>query len=362
MKGVTGIGGAFFKAKDPEKWKDWYANHLGLEFINTTANLVGFMMRKATRSSCGSLTTTNSNLKLPTVLRHDIIHEEIMCAGKFIRRFVTLFVSVLGCSLLFSPASTGVQNFNNSKNGMKLGNFAEFSLSVKDVKAAQKFYESLDFKTTKAASADYPTAAVTDGNVVLALHQAEFKSPTMTYFGSRVEACLDALKAGGIDVKILKKENDKAAEVEFADMNGQRVVLKTQAREQREGVGFEMMTPEGPKGKEKHYSKCGIFGEFSIPVKDRAASAAFWQKRGFQKMFESDAPYPWGIYSDGVTVLGIHQTSEFKESALSFFSKDSKDRIAALKKEGFQFLVDLDPTNSVLKSPDGQMIFVFNLP
>jgi hypothetical protein len=161
-------------------------------------------------------------LKLPMVLRRDIIHEAIMCAGKFIRRFVALFVSVLGCSLLFSPAPTVAQNSNNSKNGMKLGNFAEFSLSVKDIKAAQKFYESLDFKTTKAAPADHPTAAVTDGNVVLSLHQTEFKSPTIVYFGSQVEICLDALKISGIDVKILKKENGKAAEVEFADMNDPR--------------------------------------------------------------------------------------------------------------------------------------------
>jgi hypothetical protein len=135
-----------------------------------------------------------------------------------------------------------------------------------------------------------------------------------------------------------------------------------QAPEQREGVSFEMMTPAGPTGKGKHYSKCGMFGEFSIAVKDRAASAAFWQMLGFQNLHESDAPYPWGIYSDGVTVLGIHQTTEFKETALSFFSKDTKARITALKREGFQFLVDLDPTNSVLKSPDGQMIFIFNLP
>ncbi len=285
-----------------------------------------------------------------------------MCAGKFIRRFVALFVSVLGCSLLFAQASTVAQNSNNSKNGMKLGNFAEFSLSVKDIKAAQKFYESLDFKTTKATPADYPTAAVTDGSVVLALHQAEFKSPTITYFGSAVAGCLRTLQENNIDAKVLKRKDGKAAEIEFADINGQRVVLKAQAPEQREGVSFEMMTPAGPKGKEKHYSKCGMFGEFSIAVKDRAASAAFWQKLGFQNLHESDAPYPWGIYSDGVTVLGIHQTTEFKETALAFFSKDSKDRIVALKKEGFQFLVDLDPTNSVLKSPDGQMIFIFNLP
>jgi predicted enzyme related to lactoylglutathione lyase len=31
MKKVTGIGGVFFKCKDPEKVKDWYNKHLGLE-------------------------------------------------------------------------------------------------------------------------------------------------------------------------------------------------------------------------------------------------------------------------------------------------------------------------------------------
>lgn len=30
MKKVTGIGGIFFKCKDPEKMKDWYQTHLGL--------------------------------------------------------------------------------------------------------------------------------------------------------------------------------------------------------------------------------------------------------------------------------------------------------------------------------------------
>jgi catechol 2,3-dioxygenase-like lactoylglutathione lyase family enzyme len=30
MKKVTGIGGIFFKCKDPAKMRDWYKNHLGL--------------------------------------------------------------------------------------------------------------------------------------------------------------------------------------------------------------------------------------------------------------------------------------------------------------------------------------------
>jgi predicted enzyme related to lactoylglutathione lyase len=31
MKRVTGIGGIFFKCKDPEKIKEWYKTHLGLD-------------------------------------------------------------------------------------------------------------------------------------------------------------------------------------------------------------------------------------------------------------------------------------------------------------------------------------------
>lgn len=31
MKRVTGIGGIFFKSKDPEQLRDWYRKHLGIE-------------------------------------------------------------------------------------------------------------------------------------------------------------------------------------------------------------------------------------------------------------------------------------------------------------------------------------------
>ena len=31
MKRVTGIGGIFFKSKDPDKLREWYRTHLGIE-------------------------------------------------------------------------------------------------------------------------------------------------------------------------------------------------------------------------------------------------------------------------------------------------------------------------------------------
>ena len=30
MKRATSLGGIFFKCKDPDKMKEWYSNHLGL--------------------------------------------------------------------------------------------------------------------------------------------------------------------------------------------------------------------------------------------------------------------------------------------------------------------------------------------
>ena len=38
MKKVTGIGGIFFKCKDPKKVKEWYQKHLGLNTNDYGAN------------------------------------------------------------------------------------------------------------------------------------------------------------------------------------------------------------------------------------------------------------------------------------------------------------------------------------
>lgn len=44
MKKVTGIGGIFFKCKDPNQMKDWYKTHLGLD---TNQYCVSFEWRHA---------------------------------------------------------------------------------------------------------------------------------------------------------------------------------------------------------------------------------------------------------------------------------------------------------------------------
>lgn len=46
MKRVIGIGGVFFKSKDPKKIKEWYGKHLGIEDVGGYGST--FEWRKAT--------------------------------------------------------------------------------------------------------------------------------------------------------------------------------------------------------------------------------------------------------------------------------------------------------------------------
>lgn len=48
MKKVTGIGGIFFKCKDPNKMREWYKTHLGL---NTNPYGANFEWREASDST-----------------------------------------------------------------------------------------------------------------------------------------------------------------------------------------------------------------------------------------------------------------------------------------------------------------------
>ena len=54
MKKITGIGGIFFKCKDPNKMKEWYKTHLGMDTNEYGAN---FEWRQADDASKTGSTT-----------------------------------------------------------------------------------------------------------------------------------------------------------------------------------------------------------------------------------------------------------------------------------------------------------------
>src|SRR6185369_3191440 len=86
---------------------------------------------------------------------------------------------------------------------------------------------------------------------------------------------------------------------------------------------------------EKYPNKvCGLYGEFAHPVADIRQSIEFWKLLGFDVISEFTSPYSWAIMSDGLSVVGLHQTTHFTTPAITFFAADMRHKIRKLKEKG----------------------------
>lgn len=123
------------------------------------------------------------------------------------------------------------------------------------------------------------------------------------------------------------------------------------------------MKPQDFENEEKFPNKqCGAFGEFAHPVKDIKASTAFWKKLGFKSSAEMNAPYPHIILSDGLMIIGLHQTDHFNYAAVTYFSINTSEKIKKLKANGLTNLIPvMGENNVVLKTYEAQHFFIFSL-
>jgi hypothetical protein len=228
---------------------------------------------------------------------------------------------------------------------MRLGESCEISVSVDDVPAAAGFYAKLGYREIGTTPAG-PGLALFDGKVRLGLYTQSIPSPTLTYFTEDLPRTVRELAALGESACIL----GAAAGAELAVRDGLTVRL-VEVLEAPEPTTGDFPFP------------LGEFGELALPVGDLRASAAYWSRLGFRKAagdddLRTDNPEPWGIYSDGVMMIGLHQTADFQGPHLTYFSADSAARIAALTQQGLA-VEETDSANAAFTAPGGVRIFVF---
>lgn len=223
---------------------------------------------------------------------------------------------------------------------MALGTYVELIVAVEDTTAARAFYEQLGFRPV----AD---AVVTDGSYNLRLQAGDFASPTLHYAG----VDLAALRASGL---ALTEAGEGQARL--TSPNGVPILLSA--------AESPVPMPPGDVRSRTPLSQLGIFGEFSIGVADLASARAFWEQLGFAAPETYSEPYPWGIFSDDVFVVGLHQYSAAmqldpdnpisRKPHLTYFATDMADRIADLRARGVP-LVDL-PSEEPGPSGNARMI------
>lgn len=104
-----------------------------------------------------------------------------------------------------------------------------------------------------------------------------------------------------------------------------------------------------------------MFGELAIPVNNLDSSILFWEKLGFKSLSKKSSSYPWAILSDGLAIVGLHQTINFDSPTITYFASDMKNKIDKLKQSGLRNFFENGEGNIVLTTPEKQKINLFKL-
>jgi len=226
---------------------------------------------------------------------------------------------------------------------VKLGTYVEIKLKTKNIDQSMSFYEYLGFRKIG-------DDVMTDGSINIRLSDENFTNPTLSYMGTK-DDMVQAI------FKNQKQSANKVQNAEFKSLNGLTVSIN------RDKSKVKM--PAGTPVTRTPISRLGKFGEFSIPVKNVAQGIMFWAKLGFEPLHIAKIPYPYSIMSDGLIVIGLHQSGDFNDFTFTYFATDMQQRVADLADEGLEMKPmksDIDATiyeNAWFLTPEDQQFFLF---
>ena len=150
-----------------------------------------------------------------------------------------------------------------------LGRFLELSVWSRDIAASVAFWEALGFEHGVVGDTwKHRYAVLSDGSLVLGLHEYEFPSPSLTWVRPGLAELLLEFTALGIHFDFAKTAPDQFNEAGFRDPAGQVVTL------------LEARTWSADFGHEWAPSLLGHFVAYRYPARDPAATVAYWERLG----------------------------------------------------------------------------------
>ncbi len=204
-----------------------------------------------------------------------------------------------------------------------LGRFLEFSIATPDIRASLSFYGKLGFSQAEVGEAwTHPYAVVSDGRIVLGLHQsAEFVS-SLTFVKPDLLKHLGNLEKLALTFEFQRLGNDVFNEVGWCDPAGHLIRL------------VEARTFSPPERPPKARSSCGYFLEIALPAAARDAAKAHWENLGFVGMDDDECVLPHVSCTSDTIDVGFYDPTQLREPTLWFEVDDYRATLAALETLG----------------------------
>jgi catechol 2,3-dioxygenase-like lactoylglutathione lyase family enzyme len=246
-----------------------------------------------------------------------------------------------------------------------LGDISALTITTPDLETSLKYYQKLGFKEVMRMDFPFPWIQVTDDALLIMLRKADESYLALTYYSANAENIAADIESRGIQFTSKPKAGDMIKRYVFQSLDGLNISLVAIPDGFSKPVGKTMLTMDQQDYfKPETYTNktAGMFGELAHPVADLNESISFWEKIGFKPISKFASPYPWAILSDGLAIVGLHQTTQYTYPAITFFASDMKDKIEKLKTQGLENFKEMGgPSNIVLTTPEQQHIFLFKL-
>jgi catechol 2,3-dioxygenase-like lactoylglutathione lyase family enzyme len=245
-----------------------------------------------------------------------------------------------------------------------LGDVNAITIATPDLEKSFEFYKQLGFSELFRTDFPFPLIQISDGQLQIMLRKDKTPYIALSYYVREMDKVVADLESKGIVFKSKPKDSDMIKRYVFESPDGFLISLVSfvDGFVQPPGPTMLTMPQQDLFNPEKYVNKvCGLFGEYAQPVKDIAVSILFWEKLGFKTLSKHESPYPWAILSDGLGIIGLHQTNSFDYPAITFFAKDMKEKIAKLKESGLKDFTEKGSSNIVVKTPENQHVNLFSL-
>ena len=246
----------------------------------------------------------------------------------------------------------------------KLGDVFAITITTGDLKKSLSFYQTIGFKELYRADMPFPWIQITDGALLIMLRKDNTPYIALTYYVKDIDQLVSDLEADGVSFVTKPNASDMIKRCLMRSPDGMNVSLVTFVDGFMQPAGQTLLTtpPQDYAKPEKYINKvCGLFGEFAHPVTDIDSSMKFWEKLGFSVLSKMELPYKWAIISDGLSIVGLHQTTSFVNPTITYFASDMKEKIGRLKSEGLTDFIEKGAGNITLVTPEKQNINLFKL-
>jgi catechol 2,3-dioxygenase-like lactoylglutathione lyase family enzyme len=245
-----------------------------------------------------------------------------------------------------------------------LGEITAITITTPDLEASLQYYQHLGFKEILRADFPFPWIQITDEALLIMLRKDNDPYLALTYYTKDGEKIAAVIEQKGIAFVSKPKPTDMVKRYVFQSPDGLNISVVTIPDGFRKPSGTTMLTmDQSDYFRPATYTNpvIGLFGELAQPVADLDKSIAFWEQIGFRVLSKFTSPNPWAILSDGLSIVGLHQSQEFSYPAITYFAADMKEKIEKLQEGGLENFTEHSPGNLILTTPEQQHFFLFKM-